>query len=240
MASAVDQCTTHTANLLVAGCAALPCLQVTDVVGHECLVLMDRFKGGILGEGHSWVAAAAPTASASSQPSPEQPQQVQFVELPASHAEAPAAPAGATRASAADLEAKILELAGRYIPDVDLRQPLAAQGLDLRQKIQEVTGLELMVLIEDPEGATVAAIVAEAAAALATAPAPAAAPSGSSSSAGASSSPPPQQQAVVVQRRVLAAAAAGPLWVSPAPVSVKMRIFCLPYAGGVSENVFAR
>ena len=30
-------------------CAALPCLQVTDVVGQECLVLMDRFKGGIPG-----------------------------------------------------------------------------------------------------------------------------------------------------------------------------------------------
>jgi hypothetical protein len=29
-------------------------------------------------------------------------------------------------------------------------------------------------------------------------------------------------------------------WISPAPISVKMRIFCLPYAGGVSGNVFAR
>ena len=72
---------------------------------------------------------------------------------------------------------------------MDPRQPLAVQGLDslaaleLRQKIQEVTGLELMVLIEDPEGATVAAIVGEAAAALATAHASAAAPSGSSSAA---------------------------------------------------------
>ena len=213
-------------------------------------MLMDRFKGGILGEGHSWVAAAP--AAATFQPPLEQPQQqpqeVQFLELPASQAagasSAPAAPAGAAAlASAADLEAKVLELAGRYIPDVDPRQPLAVQGLDslaaleLRQKIQEVTGLELMVLIEDPEGATVAAIVGEAAAALATAHASAAAPSGSSSAA---ASPAQQQQAVVVQRRAMAAAVAGPLWVSPAPVSVKMRIFCLPYAGGVSENVFAR
>ena len=29
-------------------------------------------------------------------------------------------------------------------------------------------------------------------------------------------------------------------WISPAPVSVKMRLFCLPYAGGISENVFSR
>lgn len=29
-------------------------------------------------------------------------------------------------------------------------------------------------------------------------------------------------------------------WISPAPISVKMRLFCIPYAGGVSENVFAR
>ncbi len=29
-------------------------------------------------------------------------------------------------------------------------------------------------------------------------------------------------------------------WISPAPSSVKMRIFCLPYAGGVSEIIFAR
>lgn len=30
------------------------------------------------------------------------------------------------------------------------------------------------------------------------------------------------------------------IWISPAPISIKMRIFCLPYAGGVSSNVFAR
>ncbi len=29
-------------------------------------------------------------------------------------------------------------------------------------------------------------------------------------------------------------------WIAPSPVSVKLRLFCLPYAGGVSENVFAR
>lgn len=30
------------------------------------------------------------------------------------------------------------------------------------------------------------------------------------------------------------------LWISPSPFTVKMRVFCIPYAGGVSENVFAR
>ena len=29
-------------------------------------------------------------------------------------------------------------------------------------------------------------------------------------------------------------------WISPAPITIKMRLFCLPYAGGVSENVFGR
>ena len=35
-------------------------------------------------------------------------------------------------------------------------------------------------------------------------------------------------------------AATGSLWISPSPVTVKLRLFCLPYAGGVSENVYAR
>ena len=29
-------------------------------------------------------------------------------------------------------------------------------------------------------------------------------------------------------------------WISPTLSSVKMRLFCLPYAGGVSENIYAR
>ena len=54
-------------------------------------------------------------------------------------------------------------------------------------------------------------------------------------------------------RRLVAEALGGPVagdatqpaalqnvWVSGAPVAVKMRLFCLPYAGGVSENVFGR
>lgn len=30
------------------------------------------------------------------------------------------------------------------------------------------------------------------------------------------------------------------MWIAPSPISVKMRLFCFPYAGGISENVFAR
>lgn len=30
------------------------------------------------------------------------------------------------------------------------------------------------------------------------------------------------------------------MWIAPSAVSVKMRLFCFPYAGGISENVFAR
>ena len=29
-------------------------------------------------------------------------------------------------------------------------------------------------------------------------------------------------------------------WISPAPTTTRLRLFCLPYAGGVSTNVFAR
>lgn len=31
-------------------------MQVTEVVGHELLGLMQNLRGGLLGEGHSWVA----------------------------------------------------------------------------------------------------------------------------------------------------------------------------------------
>ena len=38
----------------------------------------------------------------------------------------------------------------------------------------------------------------------------------------------------------VAGAGSGSLWIAPCPVSIKLRLFCLPYAGGVSENVFCR
>ena len=30
------------------------------------------------------------------------------------------------------------------------------------------------------------------------------------------------------------------MWISPSPVSIKMRLFCLPHAGGVANDVFGR
>ena len=82
---------------------------------------------------------------------------------------------------------------------------------------QEWLGLELAVLAEDPAGASAAAIAAEAHARL-------------------SRQPAGIQQAPAAQP----GAAQSTNWIAPAPASVKLRLFCLPYAGGVSENVFAR
>ncbi len=80
--------------------------------------------------------------------------------------------------------------------------------------LQGCLGLELTALIEDPGNASVQHLAQEARAKMA------AGEGGSGSSA--------------------AAAQERSIWISPTPVSVKMRLFCLPYAGGVSENVFAR
>ena len=77
--------------------------------------------------------------------------------------------------------------------------------------------MELTLLIEDPANASIASLAAEAAAKLAAGRTGAAAQSGASTA--------DEQRS---------------LWISPCPVSVKMRLFCLPYAGGISENVFAR
>ena len=79
---------------------------------------------------------------------------------------------------------------------------------------QELTGQELTALIEDPEHASVRMIAAEAL----------------------------RQSGVATgrSRAIVRADLAWTRWVAPAPFTVKMRLFCLPYAGGVSENVFAR
>ena len=37
-----------------------------------------------------------------------------------------------------------------------------------------------------------------------------------------------------------AEAARQSVWIGRSPISIKLRLFCLPYAGGVSENVFGR
>ena len=77
---------------------------------------------------------------------------------------------------------------------------------------QERLGVELTTLIEDPSGATAAVLAAEAHAKMA------------AGNAG----------------RQMQPAAMQSTWISACPVTVKMRLFCLPYAGGVSENVFGR
>ena len=82
--------------------------------------------------------------------------------------------------------------------------------------MQEHFGVAVDCLAEQPAAATVRRIAAEVAAAAA----------GVVGSAAPSAAAPQ--------------AAQGSLWIAPAPSLVKMRLFCLPYAGGVSENVFAR
>lgn len=97
--------------------------------------------------------------------------------------------------------------------------------------------MEPMVLIEDPQAATLGYIIAEVAAkapAMARKPEPKAGSRAVHVEAYAS----PQGTSYISVQS--AAALAGPQWISPAPVAVKMRLFCLPYAGGVSENVFGR
>lgn len=83
--------------------------------------------------------------------------------------------------------------------------------------------MEVATLVDNPEGATVQWIVAEV---MAKAPPQAglAAVAGISALGSAS----------------VAAATEAARWVAPAPRSIRMRLFCLPYAGGVSENVFGR
>ena len=78
--------------------------------------------------------------------------------------------------------------------------------------LQDKLGLELDSLIEDAQNASVRVIAAEAHAKLAR---------------GAGG----QEAAQAIERST---------WISPAPSSVKMRLFCLPYAGGISENVYGR
>ena len=109
--------------------------------------------------------------------------------------------------------------------------------------MQDQLGVELMVLVEDPQTATIRRIVAEAVAQLAAAaPVPAASTPHSQPFAihinahSGSSLPAVMSGRIPLGKAALAALA----WISPAPFAVKMRLFCLPYAGGVSENVFAR
>ena len=187
-------------------------------------------------------------------------QQLEAAPVAAQAAGQPAKAAAARAApTSADVEAAVQQVVFSVLGSaaIDPDQPLATQGMDslagleLRQKIQDQLGVELMVLVEDPQTATIRRIVAEATPQLAAAHAAAVAAgqqqpvavhvsayAGSAANAAVGAAPGWQVQQQ--QQRQQAAAVTGPLWVSPAPVSVKMRIFCLPYAGDVSEKVFAR
>lgn len=81
------------------------------------------------------------------------------------------------------------------------------------ERFQECLGVEVLSLIEDPMNATIARLAQEAYAKL---------------TLGG------DDRLSTAQREEKS------IWISPAPISIKMRIFCLPYAGGVSGNVFAR
>ncbi len=80
---------------------------------------------------------------------------------------------------------------------------------------QERLGVQLPLLLEDPEGATVRGLAREARALL-------------------------QSAAVGASGAGRGAPAPCSAWIAPAPASVRLRLFCLPYAGGVSENVYAK
>ena len=122
------------------------------------------------------------------------------------------------------------------VSDLDASQPLALQGLDslagleLRQKLQEGLGVDLALLAEDPQGATITSIVAEAVSKIST----------SSTTIGIGASGALVRSGHGGASETTPAVPAGPLWISPTPVTIKLRLFCLPWAGGVSENLFAR
>ena len=102
--------------------ALLP--QVTDVVGQECLTLMERLRGSLLGEGHSWVGSL---------PAAEPEAEGEHAALGSAPAAGPpagvegAALGGSSSSPAGDVEGRILAIARSYIPDADVDQPLAAQ-----------------------------------------------------------------------------------------------------------------
>ena len=135
----------------------------------------------------------------------------------------PASPLTLATTTAA-ISAAVSALTGST-PDPSL--PLASQGLDslaaldLRARLRAELGIDLPGVVGG--GATVASL-ATAAAAAAAAAAP---PSGLAAVAAPSSSQP-------------ALPSPWSSWIAPAPSTVRLRLFCLPYAGGVSESVFGR
>lgn len=207
--------------------------------------ILQRFKGGLLGASHSWVVGGSSAQTVELfQPDAPHPG------FDHRHNGTPSSITKATVWTASELQQKILHLVGLYIPTVRMTEPLFEQGLDslasmeLRQKLNESLGVELTSLTDDPQGATISSIVEEAVALLAQ--------TVNEPSANANGMP---QQALLHQEQSRVHNSVSVLgnqslldsnsghtmpWISPAPVTVKMRLFCIPYAGGVSENVFGR
>ena len=80
--------------------------------------------------------------------------------------------------------------------------------------VQDLLGIQSLALVEDPQRATLNQLLQDAASAC-------------------------SQDVLTALARVPDTATTSP-WVAKSPVTTKLRLFCLPYAGGVSENVFAR
>ena len=80
--------------------------------------------------------------------------------------------------------------------------------------VQDLLGVQSLALIEDPQRATLGQLMQDAAAARNKDPS-------------STLALPPQSNT-------------SSQWIARAPITIKLRLFCLPYAGGVSENVFAR
>ena len=98
-------------------------------------------------------------------------QQLEAAPVAAQAAGQPAKAAAARAApTSADVEAAVQQVVFSVLGSaaIDPDQPLATHGMDslagleLRQKIQDQLGVELMVLVEDPQTATIRRIVAEA------------------------------------------------------------------------------
>ena len=77
--------------------------------------------------------------------------------------------------------------------------------------MQDVLGFASLSLVEDPQRATLTQLIQDVASACAT----------------------EASQTSALPRDISP-------WIARSPVTIKLRLFCLPYAGGVSENLFAR
>lgn len=154
-----------------------------------------------------------------------------------------------------DVESTVRQVASSVLGtsdvELDASQPLALQGLDslagleLRQKLQDALGIDLALLAEDPQGATINSIVEEATSRIAASPITTTSRSSGNTTTttngvGNAMVGTSTTALVSLQSQQQQHQPAPKQWISPTPVTIKMRLFCLPWAGGMSENLFAR